>query len=141
MFPVFIHSLAEKVEIESLPGQYRYSLRDLVTEFTPLVKKGLKSILIFGVPGEIIKDNHGSEADSTNSIVLKAIKIFKTAFPDLLIACDVCLCAYTSHGHCGVMDGDHLDNQKSVERLAEVAVKFAEAGCQLIAPSDMVSLG
>jgi porphobilinogen synthase len=141
MFPVFIHAGKEKEPIDSLPNQSRYSLDSIQPEFEKLVQKGLKSILIFGVPFGP-KDPVGSGADSQDSVVIRAIKIFKNSFPSLLIACDVCLCAYTCHGHCGIMDSEgNLDNQKSIERLAQVAVEFAKAGCQLIAPSDMVLLG
>lgn len=89
----------------------------------------------------MLQDNRGSAADSESSPVIKAIKLFRKEFPHVLVACDVCLCAYTSHGHCGIFsENGLLDNGASIQRLAQVAVNFAKAGCQLIAPSDMVNV-
>ncbi|KAJ3303420.1 hypothetical protein HDV03_003787 [Kappamyces sp. JEL0829] len=139
MFPIFIHEKAGKEEIKSLPNQFRYGLDVLKAEMAPLVEKGLRSVLIFGVPGAAsAKDERGSCADAPNGPVIQAIKLFRKEFPQVLVACDVCLCAYTSHGHCGILTSEGLNNQASIERLAEVAVSFANAGCQLIAPSDMM---
>jgi porphobilinogen synthase len=95
--------------------------------------------LLFGVPSSnIVKDNRGSEADNLNGPVIQAIQLFRKEFPSVLVACDVCLCAYTDHGHCGLLTPTGLDNQASIERLAEISLTFAKAGCQLIAPSDMM---
>jgi porphobilinogen synthase len=94
--------------------------------------------LLFGVPGNIVKDNHGSGADDEQGPVIQAIKFFRKEFPSVLVACDVCLCAYTNHGHCGILTEKGLDNLASIERLAEISLHFAQAGCQLIAPSDMM---
>ena len=139
MFPVFIHSLrAEKSAIDALPGQYRYGVDRIKEDFDVYIKNGLKSILLFGVPGLEVKDNIGSGADHDDSPVIEAIKFFRKEYPDLLVACDVCICAYTDHGHCGVMENGVLNNKQSIERLAKVSLKFAQAGCQLIAPSDMM---
>jgi porphobilinogen synthase len=139
MYPVFIHEKRDsKEEILSLPGQFRYGVNTLKDEFAPLVKKGLSSVLLFGVPGTKVKDDRGSGADCADAPVIEAIKIFKKEFPELLVACDVCICAYTSHGHCGIMNNNGLDNQSSIDRLAEIALNFVKAGCQLIAPSDMM---
>jgi porphobilinogen synthase len=138
IFPVFVHDKPDIVEeIASLPGQYRYGVNTLVDSFRPLVAKGLKCVLLFGVPTAMPKDNNGSSADSDNSIVIQAIQVFRKSFPDLLVACDLCLCAYTSHGHCGILDNSHLNNDASIKRLAAVALSYAQNGCQLIAPSDM----
>lgn len=140
IYPVFIHSHADLVvEIPAMPGQYRHGINTIKATFTPLIAKGLKCVLIFGVPSEnIVKDNSGSAADGSESIVIMAIKKFKDLYPELLIACDVCLCAYTDHGHCGVLNDGLIDNQSSVRRIAEVSLKYAQAGCGLIAPSDMM---
>ncbi|KAJ3092848.1 hypothetical protein HK102_001673 [Quaeritorhiza haematococci] len=140
IFPVFVTDKPDvKEEITTLPGQFRYGVNTLKKEFEPLVKKGLKTVLIFGVPTSVEKDNRGSSADSPDSPVIKAIKIFRKEFPDLLVACDVCLCAYTDHGHCGVFsDKGVLNNEASIQRLAEVSLAYVKAGCQLIAPSDMM---
>nr|KAG5710502.1 hypothetical protein BaRGS_013148 [Batillaria attramentaria] len=122
-----------------MPGICRYGVNRLREALSPLVDKGLKSVLIFGVPGKVEKDNRGSAADDESGPVIQAVKKLRALFPGLLIACDVCLCPYTSHGHCGVFrDNGTLDNEASIERLAEVAVAYAKAGCQVIAPSDMM---
>lgn len=132
MFPIFIHEKTGKDQIGTLPNQYRYGLDVLKEEFTPLVRKGLKSVLIFGVPGEsTAKDERGSAADVESGPVIQAIRLFRREFPSVLVACDVCLCAYTSHGHCGILTKDGLDNLASIKRLAEVSVSFAKAGKNL----------
>lgn len=107
----------------------------------PVVENGLGSILIFGVPRTDVKDENGSAAEDPNrSPVVPAIQIIRKTFPDLLVACDICLCTWTSHGHCGIIpksDGQ-IDIPASTKRLAEISVGFAKAGCQVIAPSDMM---
>jgi porphobilinogen synthase len=141
IYPVFIHEKQDvKEEIAALPGQYRYGINTIKESFAPLVKKGLSSILLFGVPGTIEKDERGTGADLQTSPVIQAIKIFRKEFPHVLVCCDVCMCAYTSHGHCGIMNEDlgGLDNELSINRLAEISLNFVKAGCQLIAPSDMM---
>ncbi|KAJ3255934.1 hypothetical protein HK103_005850 [Boothiomyces macroporosus] len=139
VFPIFIHDKADvKEPINSLPGQFRYGINTLKESFEPLVKKGLACVLIFGVPGNEEKDNRGSSADDPNGPVIQAIKFFRKEFPAVLVACDLCLCAYTSHGHCGILNDAGLDNQASIDRLAQVGLNFAIAGCQVIAPSDMM---
>lgn len=135
ILPVFVHD-KPKEPIASLPGQFRYSIGSLKESFAPLVAKGLACILLFGIVDE--KDETGGAADGPNSVVIAAIKLFRKEFPSVLVGCDVCLCAYTSHGHCGIMKGAELHNQNSIDRLAELAVNYAKAGCQLIAPSDMM---
>ncbi|XP_054854411.1 delta-aminolevulinic acid dehydratase isoform X2 [Eublepharis macularius] len=105
----------------------------------PLVADGLKCILIFGVPTKATKDEHGSTADAKDTPAIQAIKTIRSKFPELLIACDVCLCPYTSHGHCGILREDGtLQNEASCQRLAEVALAYAKAGCHIVAPSDMM---
>ena len=140
MFPVFIHNKRdEKLPIEALPGQLRYGINRLKEDFDIYVKNGLKSVLLFGVPGDEVKNNRGSGADSPDSPVIESIKYLRTLYPQLLVACDVCICAYTSHGHCGILKDDgSLNNEASIKRLAQVSLSFAQAGCQLIAPSDMM---
>ncbi|KAK7502576.1 hypothetical protein BaRGS_00006151 [Batillaria attramentaria] len=140
MFPIFVVDDEDAVqEIKSMPGICRYGVNRLREALSPLVDKGLKSVLIFGVPGKVEKDNRGSAADDESGPVIQAVKKLRALFPGLLIACDVCLCPYTSHGHCGVFrENGTLDNEASIERLAEVAVAYAKAGCQVIAPSDMM---
>lgn len=140
MFPVFVHSKRnEKFPIDALPGQFRYGVDRLKEDFDGYVKNGLKSVILFGVPGDEFKDNFGSGADNHESPVIDAIKFFRKEYPSVLVACDVCICAYTEHGHCGVLKTDGtLDNAASINRLAQVSLGFVQAGCQLIAPSDMM---
>ncbi|XP_028664584.1 delta-aminolevulinic acid dehydratase [Erpetoichthys calabaricus] len=140
IYPIFITDIADGVEpIASLPGQARYGVNKLEGMVQPLVDKGLKCVLLFGVPSQMTKDDHGSAANSENTPVIQAIKKLRSSFPQLLIACDLCLCPYTSHGHCGILrDDGTLDNDASCLRLAEVALSYAEAGCHIIAPSDMM---
>ncbi|KAH9514565.1 hypothetical protein Btru_025663 [Bulinus truncatus] len=140
MYPLFIVDDSDAVqEIKSMPGQSRYGVNRLQEAVAPLVEKGLKAVLLFGVPEKLIKDERGSAADAPNTPVIEAVKLLRSKFPSLLVACDVCLCPYTSHGHCGYLRPDGtIDNEPSIERLGEIAVAYAQAGCQVIAPSDMM---
>jgi porphobilinogen synthase len=111
-----------------------------------VIENGLKCVLLFGIlENDDLKDDRGSYADNENSSVIRAIRKLRVWFPELLIACDVCLCAYTSHGHCGIFHefkqpniDSCVNREISVERLAQVALAFAQAGAQIIAPSDMM---
>ncbi|KAF9325805.1 hypothetical protein BG006_010719, partial [Podila minutissima] len=140
MYPIFVtdnDNVEEK--IDTLPGQSRWGINLLVDFLTPLVANGLKSVIIFGVPVNIKKDAVGSAAEDPNTPAIRALKVLSKAFPKLLLACDVCLCPYTSHGHCGVLREDGtIDNRASVKRLADISLAYARAGCQMIAPSDMM---
>lgn len=148
ILPLFIVENDDaKEEIASLPNVYRFGLDRLKDYLDPIVKNGLKCVLLFGViQDDKLKDENGSYADNPNSCVIRAISKLKVWYPDLLIACDVCLCAYTSHGHCGVFNkgSSHptLDNclnlEKSVARIAQVAYGYAKAGAHIVAPSDMM---
>uniref|UniRef100_A0A8C7SWK0 Delta-aminolevulinic acid dehydratase n=2 Tax=Oncorhynchus mykiss TaxID=8022 RepID=A0A8C7SWK0_ONCMY len=140
IYPIFVTDSPDAVEpIASLPGQARYGVNKLEGMLRPLVEKGLKCVLIFGVPAKIAKDERGSGADTGDTPAVLAVKKISSLFPDLLMACDVCLCPYTSHGHCGILREDGtLDNGASCQRLAEVALAYARAGCHIIAPSDMM---
>jgi porphobilinogen synthase len=140
MYPIFItDDPAASVEIPSLPGQRRWGVDRLEGFLAPLVQKGLKSVILFGVPLQCEKDAHGTPADDPNGPVILAIRKLCTLFPDLYIAADVCLCEYTSHGHCGVLNEDGtINTPPSVERIAEVAVSYAKAGAHCVAPSDMM---
>uniref|UniRef100_A0A674MN09 Delta-aminolevulinic acid dehydratase n=1 Tax=Takifugu rubripes TaxID=31033 RepID=A0A674MN09_TAKRU len=125
IYPIFITDSPDAVEpIGSLPGQARYGVNQL------------EAILI---PSKIQKDERGSGADSEDTPAVLAVKKLRSLFPELLVACDVCLCPYTSHGHCGILNDDGtLNNDASCLRLAEVALAYAQAGCHIIAPSDMM---
>ncbi|KAF1803890.1 hypothetical protein V8B55DRAFT_1509494 [Mucor lusitanicus] len=141
MYPMFITDNPEAFDtIDSLPGQYRIGINKLHDFIAPLVKKGLKSVILFGVPlKEGVKDATGTRADDPEGPTILAIQLLRKHFPDLFVACDVCLCEYTSHGHCGVLREDGtLNNDLSIQRIAEVAVNYAKAGAQCVAPSDMM---
>ncbi|KAI8362679.1 delta-aminolevulinic acid dehydratase [Choanephora cucurbitarum] len=141
MYPIFITDDPEALQpIDSLPGQYRIGINKLHGLIAPLVEKGLKSVIIFGVPlKEGVKDTTGSRADDPEGPTILAVKLLRKNFPGLFVACDVCLCEYTSHGHCGVLREDGtLNNDLSIKRLAEIAVNYAQAGAQCVAPSDMM---
>ncbi|KXS10426.1 aminolevulinate dehydratase [Gonapodya prolifera JEL478] len=140
MYPVFVHDKDDAVdEIATLPEQKRWGVNRLKELINPLVAKGLKSLLIFGVPTMAVKDDYGTSATDPASPVIRALTLVREAFPELLLAVDLCLCAYTSHGHCGILEADGtIENTKSCKRLAEVALAYAKAGAQVIAPSDMM---
>ena len=141
VFPVFVtNDKDEKTEISSMPGNFRYGYERLVNELRPLVeKKGskLRSIMIFGVMKAEEKDEKGTCIQ--NSPVVKTLPLLKEAFPDLLLCVDLCLCAYTTNGHCGIMRSDGTVNlEKSQKSLAAAGRIFAGAGAQVICPSDMM---
>ncbi|KZV97213.1 tetrapyrrole biosynthesis, porphobilinogen synthase [Exidia glandulosa HHB12029] len=140
MYPLFITDDPDAhVVIPSLPGQCRWGVNKLQEFVGPLVQKGLKSVILFGVPLTCEKDARGTPADDANGPVILAIKKLRSLFPDLFIAVDVCLCEYTSHGHCGVLNDDGtINTPPSVARLAEVSVAYAQAGAHCVAPSDMM---
>ncbi|XP_028394740.1 delta-aminolevulinic acid dehydratase-like [Dendronephthya gigantea] len=139
IYPIFITDEQNSLEpIKSLPGQYRIGSEKLQEFLQPLITKGLQSVLIFGVPTKLQKDFEGSSATDPKSPVLIGIQKIRSCFPDLLVLCDVCLCAYTDHGHCGILNNDGtLNSVKSNHRLAEIAIAYAKAGCHVVAPSDM----
>ncbi|CAE6533097.1 unnamed protein product [Rhizoctonia solani] len=141
MYPIFITDDPQaEVEIASLPGQKRWGVDRLEEFLGPLVKKGLKSVILFGVPLNCTKDEHGGPADDPDGPVILAIKKLKSLFPELYIAADVCLCEYTSHGHCGyLLPGTRtIDQAPSAERIGNVALAYARAGAHCVAPSDMM---
>ncbi|KXT16675.1 hypothetical protein AC579_8032 [Pseudocercospora musae] len=140
IYPLFItDNPNEETSIPSLPGQKRMGLNRIVPFLTPLVAKGLKSVILFGVPlAPAAKDPLGTAADDPEGPVIAGIKLLRRAFPNLFIVCDVCLCEYTSHGHCGILHEDgSLNNATSVDRISDVAMAYAAAGAHCVAPSDM----
>ena len=140
IYPLFISDLpSEETLIPSLPSQYRRGLNKLVPHLKPLVAKGLRSVILFGVPvTPNVKDALGTAADDPNGPVIQAILLLRKHFPNLFIVADVCLCEYTSHGHCGILrDDGSLNNTLSVDRISDVAMAYAEAGANCVAPSDM----
>jgi len=122
--------------IEGLPGIAQRSIDELVVEAGVLSALGVPAVLLFGIPEE--KDEEGSGAYDEDGIVQRALRELKSGFPDLVLATDVCLCEYTSHGHCGVIRDGEVDNDASLDLLARTAVSHAEAGADAICPSDMM---
>jgi porphobilinogen synthase len=138
VYPLFVtHGEGVREEISSMPGQYHLSLDQLPREAEELRSLGIPAVLLFGLPAE--KDEVGSEAYDVDGIVQRAVRVLKEASPGLVVITDVCLCEYTSHGHCGVVtaSGD-VDNDETLPLLARTAVSHAEAGADIVAPSDMM---
>ena len=138
IYPLFIKEGLEdgkKEHIDTMPEQFRYSLNDAVEEASRLEEIGLSSVLLFGMP--IIKDEKGSMAYSKDGIVQQAVRKFK-AETDLIVITDVCMCQYTSHGHCGIIDDDEIVNDLTLNYLSKIALSHAEAGADIVAPSDMM---
>ena len=123
-------------EIDSMPGIERFSITELVAEATEIATAGVGTVLLFGVPAA--KDESGSGAYDDEGVVQMAVRALKEAHPDLTVITDVCLCEYTSHGHCGFVRDGEVDNDITVELLAKTAVSHAEAGADAVAPSDMM---
>ncbi len=122
--------------ISSMPGVHRFSVDQLVTECKEVADVGVPCVILFGVPDE--KDARGSGADASGGITQRAVEAIKQQVPDLIVMTDVCLCEYTDHGHCGVVEGEEVVNDASVARLAATALSHARAGADIVAPSDMM---
>ena len=137
MYPMFVMEGENKEEeIPSMTGQYRYSLDRLPYKLEQLSKAGVGSVMFFGIPDH--KDEVGSGAYDPEGIVQRALRIAKEKFPELYYVTDVCMCEYTSHGHCGVLCGHDVNNDATLELLAKTAVSHVEAGADMVAPSDMM---
>ena len=137
IYPLFVkEGQGIEEEIPSMEGQYRYSVDRLPYELERLQKAGVSSIMLFGIPDH--KDEVGSGAYDPNGIVQKALREAKKQFPDMYYITDVCMCEYTSHGHCGVLCGHDVNNDATLELLAKTAVSHVEAGADMVAPSDMM---
>ena len=139
IWPVFVVEGENRCEpIPSMPGQFRYSADQLVKALEPVVARGIGGVLLFGqTEGE--KDAIGSGAFDERGVVQRTIPLLKRAYPDLVVMTDVCLCAYTAHGHCGPLDRNgQVDNDAAIELLARVALSHAEAGADCVAPSAMM---
>jgi len=137
IYPMFVApGLDVKVEVPSMPGIYRFSADLLAAEAARAREAGIRAVLLFGLPPS--KDEEGSGAWAREGVVQKAVRLLKSRVPDLLVITDVCLCEYTSHGHCGVLRGRDVDNDATLELLARTAVSHAEAGADIVAPSDMM---
>lgn len=137
IYPIFVvEGEGIKKEISSLPDCYHYSV-DMLEEIINEVKEaGVRGVLLFGIPNH--KDCCGSEAYNDCGIVQRAIRKIKEIDKNMYVITDVCMCEYTDHGHCGILDGDYVDNDKTLEYLAKISVSHAKAGSDMIAPSDMM---
>ena len=122
--------------IGSMPGVNRYSIDALVEECRKVADLGIPGVILFGIPEH--KDALGTEGYSPKGIIPRAVRAVKKALPNLLVICDVCLCEYTSHGHCGVLENGHVHNDATLELLARASVAYAKAGADIVAPSDMM---
>jgi porphobilinogen synthase len=123
-------------EIPSMPGISRFSPDRLQAEIAEVASLGLISVILFGIPAK--KDPTGTAAYKKTGVVQQAIRTIKKEAPEMIVMTDVCLCEYTSHGHCGVLDGEEIDNDATLDLLAKMAVSHADAGADLVAPSDMM---
>ena len=137
IYPIFVtHGRDVRNEIDPMPGIYQLSLDHLITEVGEVESLGIPAVLLFGLPEK--KDAEGTEAYETNGILQEAIRVIKQTTPELLVIGDVCLCEYTDHGHCGVIKNETVDNDRTLELLAKMAVCQADAGADIVAPSAMM---
>lgn len=137
IYPLFVkEGTGIEEEIPSMPGQYRYSIDRLPYELERLTEAGVGSVMLFGIPDH--KDEVGSGAYDPEGIVQRALRAAKKEFPDMYYITDVCMCEYTSHGHCGVLCGHEVENDKTLTLLAKTALSHVEAGADMVAPSDMM---
>ena len=137
IYPMFVMDGENTVEeISAMPGQFRYTVDRMGEELQRLTDAGVSSVMLFGIPA--VKDEVGSQAYAEDGIVQRALSQAKKDFPDLYMITDVCMCEYTSHGHCGVLCGHDVDNDKTLELLSRTALSHAQAGADMVAPSDMM---
>lgn len=137
IYPIFVIEGQDiKNEIPSMPGIYQFSLDHLQEEVQRAVDVGVIAIMLFGIPAK--KDECGSEAYNDDGIIQQAVRLVRANYPELVISTDVCMCEYTSHGHCGLIKGETVDNDSTLELLAKIAVSHAKAGADILAPSDMM---
>lgn len=137
VYPMFVvEGMNKKEEIPSMAGQYRYSVDRMEEKLSELLKAGVQSVMLFGIPGK--KDEMGSGAYAEDGIVQKAFCKAKEVCPELYLIGDVCMCEYTSHGHCGILCGQEVDNDRTLEYLAKTALSQVQAGADMVAPSDMM---
>jgi porphobilinogen synthase len=134
VMPLFVGPATEPNE--RLPAMGRWSVDDVVAEVDRLAAAGVRAVILFGIPDE--KDDEGSGAWDDDGVIQRALRELRARFPELVLLTDVCLCEYTSHGHCGVLRGDEVDNDATLELLARTAVSHAEAGADAVCPSDMM---
>ena len=136
IYPLFVqHGKDIRDEISTMPGNYRFSLDQLVDEVKKARNLGILAVLLFGIPKH--KDEVGSEAYDDDGIIQRAIRAIKDSVPDIIVITDVCLCEYTSHGHCGIVVDGEIKNDPTLDLLAQTATSHARAGADMVAPSDM----
>lgn len=140
IYPLFIVEGENiKSEISSLPDVYHFSIDMLEDEIKEIKNLGIEHVILFGIPYDNEKDACGSEAYNDNGIIQRAVKKIKEIDPNMNVVTDVCMCEYTSHGHCGILtEGGYVDNDKTLKQLAKIAVSHAKSGADIIAPSDMM---
>jgi len=139
ILPVFIDENIEgenKKPIDTMPGQYRFSIEEAVKEILEAHSMGIKSVLLFGIPAK--KDETGSEAFNTEGVIQRAVRRIKKEVDDVVVITDLCLCEYTTHGHCGLIENGRVVNDPTLEVLGKIAVSQAEAGADIVAPSGMM---
>jgi porphobilinogen synthase len=137
IYPLFVvHGTKIKNEVKSMPGVYQMTVDTLVEECKEVVSLGIPAVILFGIPEH--KDEKGSEAYDPNGIIQQAVRAIKQNVKNLVVITDVCMCEYTSHGHCGVLKGEEILNDETISLLAKEALTHAEAGADIIAPSDMM---
>lgn len=138
IYPLFVVEGENiKKEIPSMPDCYHFSVDKLEDEIKEIVDLGIRAVILFGIPNK--KDDHGSEAYAEDGIIQKAVRKIKEINKDLLVITDVCMCEYTDHGHCGILDHEgHVLNDETVSYIAKIALSHAKAGADIIAPSDMM---
>ena len=135
IYPIFVEEGDNiKSEIEAMPNQYRYSIDKLKEEIEDIINLGIKGILLFGIPKQ--KDEKGSGAYDDNGIIQKAVRFIKKNFSNILVITDVCMCEYTSHGHCGILNNDNVDNDLTIDYISKIALSHVKAGADIVAPSD-----
>ncbi len=137
IYPLFVMpGSGVKNPVQSMPGVFQFSVDKLIEEIPSVVELAIPGVLLFGLPER--KDESGSEAHAENGPVQQAVRAIKDVWPELSVITDVCLCEYTSHGHCGILEGNEVVNDATLEILARVALSHARAGADVIAPSDML---
>ena len=137
ILPLFVvEGSGVREAIGSMPGVHRWSVDQVVLEAKRVADLGVPAVILFGIPDA--KDARGSGADAGDGIVQRAARAIADAVPQLAVVTDVCLCEYTDHGHCGMLHGEEVDNDESLDRLAATAVSHARAGASIVAPSDMM---
>ncbi len=137
IYPLFVRAgRGIRQAVPSMPGVFQLSLDTVVSEAKEALDLGIPAVILFGLPEK--KDERGSEAYAPDGVVQKAVRTIKDRCPDLVVITDVCLCEYTSHGHCGVLQGHEVDNDPTLDILARIAVSHAQAGADIVAPSDMM---